>query len=248
MRYLVRYLPAVLAFVAVLASVWGPIWDSNRQHLTKFGWLTIAVAFGSMLVSLYTAEWQASQRMTVRTVAQSELREALDQVLHPFAMLWMNADLKINKKLAFNEGRFYADEAYMVAKLREPFFRESWSRFDLRRDPEYPSLYPSSTWSQFFSAKAARADSKLESCVAKYSAYLYAEELLEVHALQSDEFFRMRMKDLPTLVEANAHLKEYPVSFAFRGPNEDAEYLHFVDKVGVLARRLPPNPFWLPSK
>jgi hypothetical protein len=245
---MMQYLAIVLAFVMVLVTVWGPIWDSNRQHLTKFGWLTIAVAFAIMLVSLYTGKRQASQRMTARTVAQAELREALDQVLHPFAMLWMNADLKINNKLAFNEGRFYGDSAYMVAKLREPFFREAWSHFDLRRDPEYPSLYPSSTWWQFFSEKAARADSKFESCVAKYSAYLDAEELLEVHALQSDEFFRMRMKDLPTLVEANAHLKEYPVSFAFRGHNEDAEYLHFVDKVGVLARRLPPNPFWLPSK
>jgi hypothetical protein len=69
---------------------------------------------------------------------------------------------------------------------------------------------------------------------------LDANELLLIRDLQTDEFFRMRLIELPTLVKANDHLSAYPVAFAFGGPDGYAAYLRFVEKLGKLIRALPP--------
>jgi hypothetical protein len=78
----------------------------------------------------------------------------------------------------------------------------------------------------------------LESIITKYSAYLDAEELLHVHALQSDEFFQMRLIELPMLVTANEHMPKFSIAVAFRGGIQET-YLQFVERMAVLLRRLP---------
>jgi hypothetical protein len=250
-----QYFSAILAFVAVVAGITGDAWDKQLLKPTRFGWAIIATAALSMVVSIVAAyrdhkklDWQKSQRTKVRTVAEMELREALNHFLHPFGMLWMNIiyglplrdpSHKLNQ-LEYDEARFYGDSEYLVSKLRERAFRELWPHFDLRRDPEYPSLAPSSTWSQFFSDSAARADRLFESIITKYGSFLEAETLLQIHALQSDEFFRMRLIKLPMLVDMNQHLAAFSVANAFL-VRDETSYLRFVETVGVLANRLSPG-------
>jgi hypothetical protein len=247
-----QYFSAVLAFVAVLAGITGHSWDDASLGPTRFGWATIAAAAASMVVSVVAAyrdrkklDWQDSQLATIRGIAEGDLREALDHVLFPFGELWRTAtgalpfrgNAHTRPGLEFDDERFYRDADYLVAKLREPAFREAWSDYDIRR--VYPSL-PDSTWSQFLSASSARADNMFESTIAKYSAYLEADVLLQVHALQSDDFFHMNLKLLLTLVEANKHMAQYSLDMAFI-PRDALSFLRFVEKVEVLARRLPPR-------
>ena len=73
--------------------------------------------------------------------------------------------------------------------------------------------------------------------VMKYSAYLEVGELLLIHALQNDFFFRWRLIDLPTLMKANAHIKELPIAFILE-PEEGKAYLAFVDKLEALSNLL----------
>ena len=249
---MMQYFSAVLAFVAVLAGITGHSWDNTSLRPTLYGWVTIATAASSMLVSVFAAyrnrkklDWQDSQRATIRGIAKLDLRDALDHVLFPFGELWRTAtgalpfrgNVHTRPNLEFDDERFYRDADYLVAKLREPEFREAWSDFDLRR--VYPSL-PNSTWGQFLSASTARADNMFESTITKYSAYLEAEVLLQVHALQSDDFFNMNLKLLLTLIEANNDMAQYSLDMAFIS-HDASSFLRFVERVEVLARQLPPR-------
>lgn len=251
-KLMMQYFSAVLAFVAVVAGITGHSWDNASLRPTKFGWATIATAALSMLVSVVAAyrdhkklAWQDSQRATIRGIAELDLREALDHVLFPFGELWRTAtgalpfrgNAHTRSGLEFDDECFYRDADYAVAKLREPAFREAWPDFDLRR--VYPSL-PDSTWGQFLSASTARADNMFESTITKYSAYLEAEVLLQVHALQADDFFHMNLKLLLVLIEANTHMAQYSLDMAFV-PRDASSFLRFVERVEVLARRLPPR-------
>jgi hypothetical protein len=143
--------------VAVLAGITGHSWDDKLLRPTRFGWATILIAAASMAASIVAAyrdkkklDWQNSQRVKVRGVAEAELRKALDHLLSPFGILWENAayGLRLRGKgeeiegLEFDGERFYRDSEYLIVKLRDPAFREAWSHFDLRRDPEYPPYTP----------------------------------------------------------------------------------------------------------
>jgi hypothetical protein len=245
-----QYMAAVFAFVAVVVGITRNTWNQELQQPTQLGWVTIAIAAASLLVSVvlvYRDHKKLDWRAKVKKVAEREMREALDHVLHPFGTLWMNmvyapSSSKVGemaKSLKFDERRFYRDAEYLAGKLKEAAFLEAWEHFDLRRDPAHPPIYPSFTWAQFFTTASDRGNEKFESTVAKYSTYLEPEVLLQVHALQACEFFKMRLRELPVLLEANQHMPEYVVSMAFTGPEEHKPYLRFVDRVVSLAMKLP---------
>ena len=243
-----QYFSTALAFVAVLAGITGHSWDDALNRPTKFGWAVVIIAALTMVLSVVIAyrdrkriAWQDSQRATIRSIAEGDLREALDYFLFPFERLWRAAigaepfcD-NARRDLQFDSDRFYHEPDYLVAKLREPAFRETWSDFDLRR--VYPSL-DNSTWGQFLFEATDRAYGMFESTITKYSAYLEAEVLLQVHALQSDDFFHMSLKQLPDLLEANKHMARYSLDMAFINIDE-SPFLRFVEKVETLTRRLP---------
>jgi hypothetical protein len=241
----IQYISAVCAFIAVVVGVRGHTWDSKRRRFSWIGWTAIAVGAATTLATIVGAyrdhaklDWQAAQREKVRHAAQADLREAVHQLISPFGILYENAHFKFHN-ISFDPEKFHDDTDYMIARLADPQFRGAWTSFDLRKSPEHPDLCPPETWGQFFSNAAERSSQELDMTVSKYSAYLNANELLLIHDLQTDEFFRLCLRDLPALVKANEYLPAYPVEFAFRGPEEYAPYLRFVDKVGKLARALP---------
>jgi hypothetical protein len=245
-----QYFSAVFAFAAVLAGITGHSWDDVLHRPTKFGWavgITAALSLGVSVVTAYRDRkklyWQDSQRATIKGIAEGDLREALDHFLFPFERLWNAASGAEpfcdcpRSDLQFDSERFYSDPDYLVAKLREPAFRDTWSDFDLLR--VYPSL-DNSTWGWFLFKSTDRANGMFESIITKYSAYLEAEVLLQVHALQSDDFFHMSLKYLPDLIEANKHMERYSLDMVFIGFDESL-FPRFVEKLETLARRLPPR-------
>jgi hypothetical protein len=249
-----KYFLSILAFAAVVVGITGGSWNSQLNRPTPLGLATIIIAALTILLSLIVTyrdqkklAWQNLQRAKVREVAEIELREALYSILRPFALLLQNVSFGLplrgdaykGERFEFDEERFLSDPDYLAERLRSSAFRSAWSHFDLRRTPEYPSIFPNSTWAQFFSDMATRGDNMLEATIAKYSAYLESEALLQVHSIQSDDFFRMRLKGLTELVEANKDMAELPVAVTLLSRDEGAEYLQFLEKLEALLRMLP---------
>src|SRR5258706_15779644 len=88
-----QYLAAALAFVAVVVGITRNTWDQELQRPTLLGWATLAVAAGSLLVSValaYRDHKKLDSRARVKAVGERDLREALDSILYPFGSLWMN--------------------------------------------------------------------------------------------------------------------------------------------------------------
>lgn len=259
---LMQYFLLVLAFVAAVVGVTGDVWDEKLHHPTVLGWATIAVAAVSMVISAYSThedhaklKKQELQRMQVQAVSKVELRQALDFVLAPFFLLLQSAAFSPSarseaqsNKFEFDGEKCRAHHNYLIGKLKDPTFQRVWARFDLRKHPDYPSIYPSSTWGDYFSSMAISGDALLEATIAKYSAYVEPEVLLRVHALRMDDFFRMRLKELPVLVEANEHMPMYSIAMAFTGPDEAAPYMKFVNSVEDLLALLPVRSATEPDK
>jgi hypothetical protein len=241
-----KYLPAICAFLAVAAGITGHSWNEEMHRPTLFGWAIIAVALVSVVASILSVRADQNKLFRLRSVAEKDLREALDTLLWPFELLLENAAYGLPLRsgaekiegIEYDGDRFYRDADYSVAMLRDRAFRETWSHFEIRHDPEYPAPAPNSTWGQFFSDSAVRADGMLESIVAKWRDDLEAEEVVQVEELRSDDFFR-RLKELPMLIELNKDMREFSVATAFSGPQD--LYPQFIQRVAVLVRRLPPR-------
>ena len=248
-----QYFLLILAFVAAVVGVTGDAWNETLHRPTVLGWAAIVVAAVSMVISGYSThkdhaklKRQELQRMQVQSASKIELREALDFVLAPFVLLLQNVALGPSTRSEAESGKFEFDgeqcrvnHNYLICKLRDPMFHRAWSRFDLRKHPDYPSIYPSSTWGDYFSNMAIRGDELLDATVTKYSAYVEPEVLLQVHTLRMAEFFRMRLKELPVLVEANEHMPMYSIAMAFTGPDRTAPYMEFLDRAEGLLAFLP---------
>lgn len=69
--------------------------------------------------------------------------------------------------------------------------------------------------------------------------HVEAEEVKQVHALRKNDFFR-RLKDPPQLIELNTDQARFSIAGAFIGPCDDL-YPQFIERVGVLVRRLAPR-------
>lgn len=221
-----RYLAAFLGFAAVLVGVVGDTWNKKRRglaKLTRIGRVAVFLAALSLGVTLVETnrdhraiDWQTEQKGNVRRVANRQVREGVNHLLNPFCILLENihhkrADLEIRAQSLVEDPR------YVVSLLSNPSVRAEFESFDLRRSPENPGVFPVFLWWQLFSRNAQDADRVLNETVAKFSGYFDAEALVAIEELRSDEFFRMRLLDLSTLVSANDHLDAYPIAFAFMG-------------------------------
>lgn len=245
-----QYFASILAFAAVVVGIFGNTWDDATHKATIIGWSAIAVGAVSMAVSIVATykdrlalDWQAAQREKVRHAALLDLRDAASHLISPLGLLYENVAWKYRATMSVEHDRFYSDAAYMREKLLDPKFLEGWKDFDLRSHPTNPSIYPSSTWWEYFSDNAIQAGGRFDTTVSKYSAYLNAEELLLIRDVQTDDFFRMRLAHLKVLVEANERMPMYAVQFAFAGhPEHSNEYARYVQKLFALINQLPPRP------
>ncbi|MDB5072420.1 MAG: hypothetical protein JWM87_3531 [Candidatus Eremiobacteraeota bacterium] len=241
-----KYVPTICAFAAVVAGITGHSWNEQTRRPTLFGWMIVVVAFVSFVVAIIMVRSDQNKLVLLRGVAKKALREALDRALYPFELLLENAAYGLPLRsgtertagIEYDGTRFYRDSEYSVTKLNDPAFRDTWSRFEIRHDPEYPSLTPSSTWGQFFADSAVSADKMFDSTITKWRDALDVTDVVQVEALRCDEFFQ-RLKSLPMLLEMNQHMAEFSIATAFSGPQD--LYPQFIERVAALLRHLPPR-------
>jgi hypothetical protein len=243
-----QYAAAVLAFVAVVVGIVGNTWDAKAQRPTELGLATVVIAAGSLIVSVLASRRdrkqirsQEAQLATIQALAVDDLRELLHQFLFPFELLWQNIVWAVPAPpkyaaLTFDSHRFDHDTGYILSKLRDGAYQKAWDDFAMDVPPKYPSLYPPMTWADFFSKSAKRLDDGLEARTTRYGGRLDATELADIRRLQKDQFFRMRLLDMPTIVQANKP-RSYPLSAGFNGPDDGTSYLEFLKKLEVLLKR-----------
>lgn len=113
---------------------------------------------------------------------------------------------------------------------------------DFRQKPRYPDLHPNALWWEIFSENAIRNQSKINELWNKYKEYFTNDTKIKINSLLNDDFFKMRLTDLKTLIEANNYMEHYYISYAFvKGPDEGKMYRDFLTKLKELKNEIDKN-------
>lgn len=183
-----------------------------------------------------------SERHKIQRIAHSEIREAVENILHPFEILCENAEYGPAKVPFRDPTEFYCSPDYMASALKSAAFVKAWAHYKMQANPTYPDV--ALPWWRFFSDNAKRNSALLDSIVQKYGTHLEAETLSAIHDLQKDDFFKLRLLMLGELIDLNGNM---PISHAFESPRRQGDvgelseyrmYEAFVDKIAALMRRV----------
>ena len=241
---MIQYIAIVITFVAVLVGVRGGTWDDKRHRITKVGWATIALAAVTATGSMAGAyrdqknlAWQESQREQVRRIAEYEIREAVQNIVHPFEILYENGTFGSTNLPYDGPDKYYCDAKYFQKAMSDQKFMGSWTSYKMTARPANPDV--EIRWWEFFSRSALRGSERLDAIVQKYSMYLNPSTLVSIHSIQNDDFFRLRLLGLSDLNPANGGAEI--IAQSFQDPVESdnidlkhASYLNFVRKVSEI--------------
>lgn len=239
-----QYCLSIMAFALVALGMTGDAWDAVQSQPTSLGWATLGVAAATMLGSIYISwkdnrrlAFQASQQSKVRAIAEAELMEAAYRLLRPFFLYFHLPQFDDLPRI--DEERALKDAEYLIETLKSHSFMKRLAGVDVRSDA---NVSPTHTFAEIFTDSARDSEEMFDGCVAKYSAYLGATELLNIHYLMTSDFFKMRLLGMQEFAKMNSDV-ETNLGLDERYLGEaGADYLRFIGLVGQLTASLPPRP------
>ena len=207
------YIPALVAFVALLVGVTGRSkWDSTQtglRRLTPTGRATIALGTAALLASMLltirahnSADAATQQRDRLRKIAHSEIRLALHQITGPFFIL-------------FGDDSAEAQLQLVPPHINDPDRMVSVLRIDVRS--KNTSLSGSSypvPWVEVLKGNADRGATRIDRDMQIYAAYLEPEVLDALSELRTSEFLVLRLQLLDEHVKDNTGAAFLPFPFA----------------------------------
>ncbi|WP_445908611.1 hypothetical protein [Yeosuana sp.] len=176
--------------------------------------------------------------------AYSELDETVKNILLPFSILYENTcfDQNYQHNISCDAEKFATDFNFAVSELEGNRFIAQLDSIDFRQNPRYPDVYPNALWWEIFSESATRNQTKVNELWNKYKEYYTNDTKIKINSLLNDDFFKMRLTDLETLIEANDHMENYYISYAFiKGPDEGKMYKDFLKKLKELKIEIDKN-------
>jgi len=176
--------------------------------------------------------------------AYLELDETLKNILSPFSILYENTCFNQNYQHnnACDAEKFATDFNFAITELESNRFISQLDSIDFRQNPRYPDVFPKALWWEIFSESATRNQTKVNELWNKYKEYYTNDTKIKINSLLNDDFFKMRLTDLKTLIEANNHMEKYYISYAFvKGPDEGKMYRDFLKKLKELKSEINKN-------
>jgi len=205
MKRTLEYLPALVAFLAVVMGIsTNPKWDSTQtglRHVTRFGWATVGVGIAALVASVIVTrkrqkdlERQTSQRDHLRRIAHADVWLALRQITWPFFSLFGDeaneSDLQLVPPHIEDPSRL---ASVMKIDIRSKTHGLSGSTFDV-------------SWAEVLEENAARGAARIDRAMQIYAAYLEPEILEALSELQTSEFLVLRLHRLAEFVQTNTHV------------------------------------------
>jgi len=176
--------------------------------------------------------------------AYSELNETVKNILWPFEILYGNTcfDHNYQPNTVCDTERFATDFNFAITELESIRFISQLDSIDFRNYPKYPDVYPKALWWDIFSENAIRNQSKINELWNKYKEYYTNDTKLKINSLLNDDFFKLRLINLKTLIEANDYVDHYYISYALiKGPDEGKTYKDFLKKLKELKIEIDKN-------
>jgi len=176
--------------------------------------------------------------------AYDELDQSVKNILSPFSILYENTcfDQSFQHNISCDAEKFATNFNFAIMELESNRFISQLDSIDFRQSPRYPDVYPKALWWEIFSENAIRNQSKVGELWNKYKEYYTNDTKIKINSLLNDEFFKMRLIDIKTLIEANDYKKNYYVSYAFiKGPDEGKMYKNFLKKLKELKSEIDKN-------
>ena len=233
-----RYLPALLALasalVAVIRGKWdeGVSWRSLMKYVTAAGWITITLAIASAGLSVADAHKAAvkereleKQKLVVKRLAFSQLREALGQIINPFVFL--------------HSGECRTDDLVkLVDCSMTDAFLTRIGHISITDRPDPLFLPTTSSWAGFIARSAALGDTELESFETSFRDGIDEDILNKVEGIRKSGELVIMMA-LPTMVAANQQHHNGPKRISLRlallGPADaDNGYKQFMQTIRQL--------------
>ena len=197
---------------------------------------------------IFKGESPSSLQLTIdnRLVkeAYGELDETVRNILSPFSILYENTCFNQNYQHnnSCDAEKFATDFNFAITELEGNRFITQLDSIDFRQNPRYPDVYPDAFWWEIFSENAIRTQSKVNELWNKYKEYYTNDTKIKINSLLNDDFFKMHLTDLKTLIEANDYMDHYYISYAFiKGPDEGKMYKDFLKKLKELKIEIDKN-------
>ena len=245
MYHLLEYVPAIVAFIAVLTGLLGkPKWDPAKRGLRRLSWTghtTLVVAAAALLASILLtdiaqkkADVHHTQRQQIERVAHTELRMAIRNLLRPFfAPYPYSLGWKAQPVALFfaTDGQSSSPVSHLVPLNVNPLdheFRTNLASTDLHAPYPYSlgwKAQPVIRWARAYQQTALRGSQDIDRVLLIYSAYLGSDVLVRVSDLRRAEF-------LWRLVGLDDHVTERVGPFSYTTP----------EKIDPLKRPTSDNP------
>ncbi len=241
---MIEKISILISFVAIVVGIIGNTWDKKKsgiKRITITGWLIIITGMTTCSIAFYKdfekkqqLNWQEQQKHKVMKIAYSELDETFNNLLGTFGLVYENScfDENYTHNDSCNIEKFYKDDEYRFKQLTSRYFINFLDSIDLNSSPRYSDVYPEATWGELFFENAVRNKAKLNEIWLKYNLYFTTETILKLNAILNDDFFKMRLIYLDTLIKANDHKSKYYASWAFvKGPDNGEQYFGYIKKI-----------------
>jgi hypothetical protein len=226
-----KYASATFTCAAGLTGIIGNTHDATNpgvSGITLLGWgALLAVFLGFVVIVLETyrdqrkIHWQIQQKAKVRDIANRQIVDAVMHLLNPFRILLSQEIRGKAKDVEIGFEELDKSARYIVDLLSNPAVQSEFERVDLRATP---NVAPPIVWWEYFAKCAVEARDLLNQAAAKYSGYLTPDSLVALEELRADSVVSFRLTHLGELVSMNEQIKPFPLSHAFGGRSEYAEF------------------------
>jgi hypothetical protein len=210
MKNALEYIPAIVAFVAVVMGISAfDKWDSTQagfRKVTPFGWATGGLGVAALVASSWLtrskqkeAGRQVQQREHLRKISHAEARLALREITSPFFILFGDD----------TEGTMLD---LVPQHIEDPDKLGSVMRIDVRSNSPFDDGSGPVPWNRVLKGNADRGASRIDRVMQIYAAYLEPEVLEALSELRTSEFLVLRLQSLDMHLAANQRLKflEFP--------------------------------------
>lgn len=221
MKTLLDYIPALVAFLAVVLGIYPATkWDSTQEglrQLTPLGWTTISLGAAALIASIFLTlhrqkelNIKAQQYQHIQEIAHAEVRLAVRQITWPFFTL-------------FGDDTEGTELELVPENIQDSDKLAAVMRIDIRsKDRAFPGGTFDISWAEVLELNANRGAERGDRVLQIYAVYLEPQILELLSELRTSEFLVLRLQRLNEHVESNTHVEF--LTFPFPGYRDDYDF------------------------
>lgn len=180
-----EYFGILLAFIAVLASIFGDTWNKDNtghKKLLPLGKFILILAICSFIYNLTQTYQARKEKEFMKIMATTSLKKPLIKLLTPLENLLFRANRSYNGKSTYQI--MDADKDTFFFYLNSKEFKESLIKIKVKelRDRDDST----ETWMRYIQTRTEEAKNGLESILTMYSKYLDNETVLIIYDVLND--------------------------------------------------------------